>query len=109
MSVKKISMKEKVKLKKEELENMPREYGKLTISVMKEAGIGPFDLFDLTKKHPILKDYPIDLTWDKMMALHNALIITGPKLTNDTFYFDAMKAIGEVFEKVFLVENSVKS
>lgn len=106
MSSEKISTRERMNQIKEKQNSSPRKYGNMTIGVMKRAGIGPFDLFDLTKKHPVLKDYPIDITWDKFIRLHNELLTDGPDISEDTLYSEATEVMGSVFEKIFLVEDS---
>ena len=103
-------MKERVQEIKEAREKGERVYRQgLTVGVMKEAGMMPFALVDIGKINAKFKDIPIDFTWDKCINLHNALLISGPDINDDTLYVEAIEAIGKMFEAGFLLSTSKKS
>ena len=103
-------MKERVQEIKEAREKGERVYRKgITVGVMKEAGMMPFDLVDIGKVNSKFKDTPIDFSWDKCINLHNALLLSGPNINDDTPYIEALEAIGNMFEAGFLLSTSKKS
>jgi len=103
-----LSTKERVAQIKEARNEEERSYvDTITVGTMKEAGLSPIDLLvDIKKMKPEFKDIPIDLSWEKLIRLHNAALRTGPEITDDTPWVDALIAIGKMLEKGFLLKAS---
>lgn len=101
---------ERVEEKKKERAAEERTYKQgLTVGIMREANLSPLDFIDIEKLAPKIKDYPIDLSWEKCISLHNALLKSGPEINDNTPYIEALECIGAMFQAGFLLTSSKSS
>lgn len=87
---------------KVEEEIVERKFKVLTVGIMKNLGMQPLDLFRIDEVFPHLKNHPFKFTWEIVIPLHNELADDGIKITDDTSFPEATKAIMSLMNSGFL-------